>query len=395
MPPTLVRVDGFEHQVASTNGGTGAIWGQINTAGSISFDTTTKRTGAASLKVTESGAAICKIGGLIAASQNVIVQSVYILMTAAPSVTSRILSNFITAGEGATQFDVVASTGVLQCKCGDGTAQNGPSITDGAWHRLDYYADLSGATKTVKWTVDGVAQTDATSTTNTATAYATQCPHYGTNISTHTATVWFDDALLSHTAADYPIGVADGFDDYEVLSSLPTGDGTHNAGTDEIEDQAGNDIGAVTAYNLIDEWPPEVTDYIRQTTGGAGNGNYAEVTLGDITAGTIWAVHGYLAYTSAATQANNGTTRVVLADGTTIDNIWSGDHSDGSTTNLFYKQKLLTAPGGGWSETNYNGAKCRVGFSTDSNPDPYWMAVLLQVAVPVSAGDTLFGQAIF
>ena len=386
--PTLVRVEGMEHQVASTNGGATGLWGQIVTASSISFDTTIKHTGLASLKVVESGAAACGIYPIIAASQNVIVGSMYIYMDANPSVNSRIMCSFVTAGVGATLCDVTTA-GVIRMQCGDGTVQSsGITVTDAAWHRLDWYSDISGATKTVKWTVDGVAQTDATSTTNTATAYNTANPALGSNISTHTATCWYDCLLLSHIAADYPIGVADGYDHYKVLGFLPDGAGTDNNPSSYLQDEAGN----APLFSDINEWPSEATDYIRQIT--LESTHYAEFTLEDTTETTIWDVQGVLAYTSEATQANNGTTRIVLSDGTTVEDIFSGDMSDGSTTNHFYKSNLLTRPAGGWTQTNFNGSKVRIGFATDATPDPYWLGVLLQVAVPVSA-DTLFAQALF
>jgi len=57
-----------------------------------------------------------------------------------------------------------------------------------------------------------------------------------------------------------------------------------------------------------------------------------------------------------------------------------------SETVPHYRAALIADPGGdGWSQSDLNGVKCRVGFSSGQPAQPRWLAALLQYAVPVTA----------
>ena len=79
--------------------------------------------------------------------------------------------------------------------------------------------------------------------------------------------VFWDDVLLSHTAADHPLGAGHAND------FVPTADGTHNiAGTGDFQrTTTGTDIlnATTTAYQLIDDVPLETTPVDRINMGGA------------------------------------------------------------------------------------------------------------------------------
>ena len=101
----------------------------------------------------------------------------------------------------------------------------------------------------------------------------------------------WDDCIASPLAADYTtIGA------HHVTTMSPTSDGTHNAGTNIIEDNVGNDINgtSVTAWSLLDELPPTTTDYVRQNTAGATN--YAVVDFDHDPNGAGEVIAGVMAY---------------------------------------------------------------------------------------------------
>lgn len=360
--PTPVLIDGFEHQTLST-AGTG-IWSAVSNAGAITIDTTNKRTGTAALRVAEDGVTATWIAKAI--NSQVVVGSLYLRLTATPSTSSTVLS--FTGTASAPDFRVNTS-GIIRATIGGSSAVDGPNIVDGNWHRLDFRISTNSTTYTIEWAVDGTTQTTSSLSGQTATAMTTV--RFG-GVAASTATCWYDDVVLSYTSGDHPIGA------HKVLALVPNADGTNSGGTNFTL------TGGSTNWEVLDEWPADTTTYIAQTTNSGTS--YREVEFADTTETTIWGVHGYLAYFAAGTSANNGTTRIVDSGGTTLTNIFSGDMSESS---LFYKAAIITAPTGGWSQTNLNGVRGRIGFSTDASPNPRWSALMLQYAVPEAGNVTI------
>ena len=58
--------------------------------------------------------------------------------------------------------------------------------------------------------------------------------------------------------------------------------------------------------------------------------------------------------------------------------VFSGDMSQ---TALQYKSTVVTPGAGIWSQAAVNGLVARVGYSTDSSPNPYWDSIVLEAAV--------------
>jgi hypothetical protein len=361
--PTPVLIDGFEHQTLSTNG-TG-IWSNIVGSTGISIDTTNQRTGAAALKVAQNGSAATYAHKPI--SSQVLVGSLYIRATAAPSVNS-----LICAAPGPTNMPQfwLTTAGRIRAAIGGSGAVDGPIVTDGNWHLLDFRFRTDTTTFTIEWSVDGAAQTTSTRTGQTATNMTAF--RLGSGTPSHTATCWYDDLVLSYTSADYPIGP------HKVLALVPN-----------AETQGGGSVGDLTitggtlAWEVLDEWPADTSTYVAQTT--ASGSSYRAVAFQETTETTIWGVMGYLAYfASAASPANDGITRIVDQGGATLTDIYSGDMSE---TSLFYKSAIIAAPSGGWTQTKLNGVRCRIGFSTTVSPEPRWSALMLQYAVPEPVVD--------
>jgi hypothetical protein len=53
-----------------------------------------------------------------------------------------------------------------------------------------------------------------------------------------------------------------------------------------------------------------------------------------------------------------------------------------SQTGLQYKSAVVTPALATWNQAAVNGLVARVGYSTDSVPNPYWDSMVLEVAVP-------------
>jgi len=88
------------------------------------------------------------------------------------------------------------------------TTLSGMTAIAGAWHRLDIRVNVSGTTWTVDWQIDGVAQTQATSTGQVAQTIGGTGVYFGHPSGFSVAvTVFFDTYSVSQTSADYPLGV--------------------------------------------------------------------------------------------------------------------------------------------------------------------------------------------
>ena len=372
---TPIWLAGFGHRTFSLTGySTGGIplWTALFGTG---ISSVAGRTGGRALRVTEDGANATNVGRLFPTPPSVLVASGWIrLPSGAPSAASVALRLPATTGSG-IHLRVNAS-GVLQLIWTDGTgSQDGPNIADGSWHLVELLIDVSGATSTANWRVDGTAYTQ---TTKSQSADTISQFIFGSTIASHDLTVEHDDWVFSATSGDYPIGPC-------IVRELhPSSDGTHNDG--------GNFTSTGTAgiyFEDVDDWASGADDgsttRIAQLTNGSGN--YVEVAFDDLASGDS-TVHGALAVAailSASTASNLATTRIVYADGSTAVNVFSGDQSDTASR---YQAALVPAPGGGWSKTAADGLRLRFGFSSDASPDPYLTAALIEVAVAEAAGQS-------
>jgi hypothetical protein len=84
-----------------------------------------------------------------------------------------------------------------------------------------------------------------------------------------------------------------------------------------------------------------------------------------------------LAHHAARTAADNGKTSIF--EGATETGVFTDDMSQ---TALQYKRAGVTPAAGSWNQAAANGLVARVGYSTDSSPNPYWDSIMLEAAVP-------------
>lgn len=374
--PTLVDLEGFENQVAKVNATVTmdpAMWATAATTG-LTFATGVDGVGKC-VHLEPDGTNGCRLLRTLTTAGTLLVASFKVRLIQNPTTIFTRVFHMAADIVGTVGPD---TDGTIAAIVAGGTKVTGPSIADGLWHRVDVRYNTSPATHTLDWQVDGAVQTQATGA-GVASSNITQ---WGAGSNTapstdHKAEV--DDIVLSQTTGDYPLGP------HSVFSVVPVADGTHSAGTNIMERASdGADIGTVTAWDLLDDWPPTtgINNADTVTSSATGATNYAEVIFGpkpDYAHQTLWAVKAYVAHQSDTTGANTGISRIVDSAGTTLTDIFSGDMSEITD---HYTHRLITAPSGGWTVNNFASVKGRVGFGTLQPGAPEWLALMLSAATP-------------
>jgi hypothetical protein len=152
-----------------------------------------------------------------------------------------------------------------------------------------------------------------------------------------------------------------------------------------MEDSAGNDIHATNfpAFGYLDESPWVSTynsDYVRQTT--TDTAAYCEINFADTAQTTILGAAALLQYASATDAACTGGCTITNEDAT-VTTLWGAVGALASYRTALvssYISVIQPNPAGGWDAAAVNALKCRFGYSGDANPDPYWLAIMLEVA---------------
>lgn len=366
MAPTLTTVDGFEFQLFSTT--TFAAGGTANysAATTAAVETTIVKNGAASLKVSPTTSAAGQVAKLQASGMRTGVVSFYIQIASTLPVTDLTIAT--TAGPtGPPTLQYNATSGKFKMTFSTVVQDFGPVIVADTWYLIDWKFDVSGTTFTATAQVDGNASIGATNTRASQTAADVTTIRCGSSSTTGpAATIYYDDWLIGSTLSDYPFGP------HKVGLLKPTSDGTHVTTGSIVEDQAGTVIGAsyTTANSLIDEVPPENTDYIKQIA--AGTGDYAEVVFASPSEITVWGSTYWCAIEGAATNASDMLLRVVNSGGTTqLDQGGTGAVS-GTTRRCSV----------GYLAGNPSGNKGRMGFASDVSPVPRALTFVCQYAAP-------------
>lgn len=372
---TPVWLTGFEYGVATptTNGG-----GLFNTVtGSPAIQSTTKNTGSYALRLNPSSAIYTVFKNL--SSPAIVVGRVYFRFSSWAGIDNEIVYVTIAAGVNlAIKLNATTKKLFARFWSTSSSSDHATTLALNTWYRLDFRFDASTGTSKIDFQVDGVAATQFTLSQSASTFSSIALGPSNSD----SMDLFLDDVVVSVTTGDYPIGAGG----TEAL--VPASDGTHNAGTNVMEDNAGTDIGTASAYDKINSIPPSSTTYVRQAA--VGTGNYAEVLFGDIVAthSAILGAMGILAYTSATTTTNQGATIMSKDSFSSQITIWGtpttrADMSDGSTSNLYYKSALLTNV---VDDTTVNALKARVGYSNDVSPNPYWVDLIVEVAYAVTTG---------
>lgn len=341
----------------------------------VSISTTTVRSGTAALRSNPTAAA-GQLNKSLPAGIRTLAGRTYLRAAALPGAgTNPIIYN----GDNVSgNFRIrLADTGQVQIQVSAGTTVDvGTPISTGTWYRIDFLMDSSGATASLKATVDG--GTEATATNVQAAADITV---YREGVFTSaTCDLFFDDTILGDASSDYPFGAG------TVERMKPTRDGAHSF---TAGDFAYDTAGANVATSATDVWThvaddalTSTADLIRQIV--IRSTGYVQVGFGvPPLAWDAQAVNVVSSWHAAGTGAD--TMGMKLNDGGTLKNITdeAGDGlSDVSQTTIMIIEKILTtAPSSGaWTSTKLGAVLIRAGYSGDVVAIPYWDGVMLEVA---------------
>ncbi len=384
MAPTLVWLDSFHHRRDSTAVTYTAQNPIYDTTGRVGGETTVagRRAGSLALQLVEDGSTATNVTKSVTAGNRVLVESFYIRVTAKPSGDSTLWFGTATVGG---LVAMRSATGFIYSRISaGGTEQTGNvDCSDGAWHRIDVKFVTSANGYTLDVQVDGAALTQATVT---STAADITQGGLGATAAANTLTCQYTDWVRSVTSGDYPIGA------HRCLPLIPNADGTHSWTSTNMGDSTGGRLSSVTDLNtMVADWATVVantTDYIAYINTTATSTEYAEITLPDVASGlTVWGARAVAAIFSGSTAINSATTRVVNGAGTTQVDVFTGDQSDTAPRVQAAMVPSIT------SDTLLNALKFRVGFPTDSNPNPRWSALMIDYAAP-GDGGTQTAQAV-
>jgi len=374
--------------------GTATILSHWRTTGAASIDTSTVRTGARSLRINSTGS-----GGTIQCNTNATgtdhAVRFYIRFASLPSGNCYIYTDDV--GTTASRLGIAFNASDNKLYCAQGTTPilgaAGITVTTGVWYCIDLKMNHAVGSKTVDGKVDGA---DLAQKTSGNTDTGTVVPRIGIGQPV-TADVYYDDFVMSSTAADYPIGASDG-----VKAFVPVSDGTHNvttAGDFKVGSAGSNITNSTTdSYQYVDDVPiddttPDTNDYINQSQDTGGASEYVEHVLGHISGGSTptvapRAVEVIVAYHQQSTGTGNSTFK--LNDNGTEDTVFAFNAA--GTTAVRYQRKHypLAPTGGAWTVTsgngNFNNLRSRFGYSTDGNPDQYFDCVMIEADFPTAGG---------
>jgi hypothetical protein len=354
---SAVWLTGMEHGVVSTAGG--GIYSSL--AGTPTADNTIARSGVYSLRIADASASATVRALRSVPASNVLVTRFAVRLSSLPSVTSNLA--YVNSGT-----DLVlrynATSQRFQLVLGASTATSTTATSAATWYVFDVRYDLRGNLHLGDWRVDGVAQTQVSRSASPATANG-----FGlgatANASVYTAN--YDDILVATQPTAYPLAAS------RIVRLSPDSMGT-SVGVGNFRNNDGTAIDA-NSWQRLDEVPMTSTaDYVRQQANGGTS--YVEFGLQNTSEMCIPEVSVLLAYHAAGSAADTGKTSIL--DGTTETVGFSGDMSQ---TALQYKSAIVTPAAGLWHQSAVNGLVARVGYSTDSSPNPFWDSIMVEAAV--------------
>lgn len=365
MAPTLVHVDGFELQLQSNSafaaGGTA-----LCSITSSTVSTSVVKHGAASLQIPFLNGTTSRLTRAEPAGRRTYVCSFYVNLATLPGSSFLILGQCAGPSSAPTLvYDSASARFGMKWTLGATTYFGPGAVVAGRWYLIDWKFDVSGSTFTQTARCDGNLGTEATLTIAGTAGDITTMQLGTANTNQGTANVNFDDWIYGTTLADYPYG------EHTVELLKPISDGTHSTTGTNVTNQAGTVIGGAftTAYQLVDEVPPESTDYIKQIV--VASGDYAEVVFATPT-GTPWGATYWCAIEGEAANAADLLLRVVNSSGTTLLD-QGGTGAVSGTTRRYSVGYLAGDP---------TGNKGRVGFASDVSPVPRALTFVAQAVRP-------------
>ena len=351
-----VWLTGMEHGVVSAVGG--GIFTTVN--GAPTADNVTFRNGAYSLRIADASGSSTINALRTFTGSNVVVARFAVRLSSLPGVSSNLV--YIDSGTDLV-FGYDQATQKFQLTLGASTATSASTVSASTWYVIDLRYDMRNNPNLGDWRVNGVAQGQVSraNAATTATGFG-----LGATANPSIFTANFDDIFVADQAKAYPLG------DGKVVRLVPDGVGTHS-GSGNFSNDDGSAINA-TSWQRLDEVPmTSTTDFVRQHT--ISGTSYLEFSLGNPSETCLREISAVLAYHSSGPPANTG--KASVFDGSTESIMFSGDMS---VTTIQYANVIVTPATTAWSQTTVNSLVARVGYSTDTNAEPHWDAIMLEVA---------------
>lgn len=374
-------------------------------AGTISIQSTTKRSGSYALKVAPANGtatyADFEYQGPVSSDN---IGRFYIRFATLPDADCWLFVLFQRSGGVVTHgFAYNASTGKIRPGVHDQAAtpdveefgsDGSISVSTGVWYRIDFKQTKASNVFTIDWQMavegaSGTAETQFVSGTRSASTGASMVEFGDFYNTTPDGEFYFDDVVVLAGAGatnwpTYPIG------DGRVVRLKPSSDGTHVNSGDFTDDAANSPPASV--YDRIDDDPvtdSTAGDHIYQDTIGATS--YLEVNLGDTP--SDWASGDYAHGASIMLGVSQPSTGVTHFDTVLRDtvNSWSDTYGGGGSayTGKFWEKSVydpyLSSEANN-SKAVWDAMVVRLGYADDVTPNFLVHDLVLQVAYPAGLG---------
>lgn len=371
---TPVFTCGAECGVSGTTGG--QHW-QFGAA--ASFNTTIKRNGNRAIRL--NGSAVTTnwaTSGSTFTAGNITVIRGYFYATTLPTTSANLISAY--QGEAGAWFNS-ADSKIYAGYIGANFGATGITVTTATWYLIDIKVNASTNPWTIDVSVDGVSCGQKTRAVAAASGGFLLGSDQG---ETTTMDVYFDDILVSQTAADYPIGAG------HTLGFVPASDGSHTSttthtvkGTAAAPTAGGSITSATTdAFNWVNGRPigggaTDATRLINAQT--AASTEYIEVGIEQTTETTAPRAVEFLVVDQQATTAV-GDMHIKVNDNGTETVVLDRTASAGVITDRYTTKQFATMPTGGaaWTLVRFKALKIRFGYSSDATPDQYWRGAMVE-----------------
>jgi chitodextrinase len=355
---SAVWLTGMEHGVVSTAGG--GVFSTVT--GAPTADNTIVRTGAYSLRIADASASSTVRALRTFTASSVVVSRLALRLSSLPSVTSNLA--YIDSGTDLV-FRYNAASQRLELVLGTSIATSTTTVSPATWYLIDLRYDLSANPNLGDWRVNGVAQARVSRTATPATANGLGM---GATANPSVYTANYDDIVVSSQPSAYPL------EDSRIVRLALNSMGT-SSGAGNFRNNDGTAIDANSWQRLGEVPMTSNADYVRQQANSGTS--FVEFGLEDTPETCIRDISAVLGYHAAGSAADNGKTSIF--DGATETVIFSGDMSQ---TALQYKSAIVSPAAGTWSDAALSGLVARVGYSTDSSPNPFWDSIVVEAAVP-------------
>lgn len=320
-------------------------------------------------------------------SAGTLVGSFWFRFPSLPSANFVLFIDIGTAGGSDGILRFIQSSGKLQAELGGNTAL-GPTISANTWYQVDFRIVLNANPHTFAWAVDGVAQTAPTSL-----AVASETifvAGFGIDNANATGTIHIDDAVISVTSGDYPLG------GHKVIQLIPDTAGT------AVEIGTANATGRMVTNSAIDATfnsadiltaTSEVPPLLSAASTGLGQRTLSttsacgipmttytlaggETITGVRSVSCMWAANATAAANTLGIRSFNGTTETVLFAAAA----YAGTNS---TTAPAWMCKMLTVADAD-TQAELDALVMRIGYSGDVTPLPGIHATYAEVAIKES-----------